>query len=62
MKRSVTRMPVLQVGGKGINQPTNQPTIEGYGLVTQFIDHLQVVTTNNYNTIADFLTLQITTR
>jgi hypothetical protein len=26
-----------------------------------FIDHLQVVTTNNYNTITDFHTLQITT-
>jgi hypothetical protein len=25
-----------------------------------FFDHLQVVTTNNYNTIADFHTLQIT--
>jgi hypothetical protein len=26
-----------------------------------FIDYLQVVTTNNYNTIVDFHTLQITT-
>jgi hypothetical protein len=26
-----------------------------------FIDHLQVVTTSNYNTIANFHTLQITT-
>jgi hypothetical protein len=26
-----------------------------------FIDHLQVVTTNNYATVADFHTLQITT-
>jgi hypothetical protein len=26
-----------------------------------FIDHLQIVTTSNYNTIADSLTLQITT-
>jgi hypothetical protein len=26
-----------------------------------FIDHLQVATTNNYNTIADFHTLQIST-
>jgi hypothetical protein len=33
-----------------------------YGLVNGFIDHLQVVTTNNYNVIADFHTLQITTR
>jgi hypothetical protein len=32
-----------------------------YGLVNRFIDHLQVVT-NNYNTIANFHTLQITTR
>jgi hypothetical protein len=24
----------------------------GFGLVTGFIDHLEVVTTNNYNTIA----------
>jgi hypothetical protein len=24
----------------------------GFGLVNEFIDHLQVVTTNNYNTIA----------
>jgi hypothetical protein len=29
--------------------------------MNRFIDHLQVVTTNNYNTIADFHTLQITT-
>jgi hypothetical protein len=28
----------------------------GSGLVNIFIDHLQVVTTNNYNTIADFHT------
>jgi hypothetical protein len=33
----------------------------GFGLVTQFIDHLQVVTTNNYNTTTDFHTLQTTT-
>jgi hypothetical protein len=26
----------------------------GFGLVNRFIDHLQVVGTNNYNTIADF--------
>jgi hypothetical protein len=26
----------------------------GFGLVNRFIDHLQVVTTNNYDTIADF--------
>jgi hypothetical protein len=32
----------------------------GFGLDIGFIDHLQVVTTNNYNTIADFHTLQIT--
>jgi hypothetical protein len=31
----------------------------GFELVTRFIDHLQVVTTNNYNTIADFHILQI---
>jgi hypothetical protein len=29
---------------------------EGVGLVNNFIDHLQVVTTNNYYTIADFHT------
>jgi hypothetical protein len=28
----------------------------GFGLVNRFIDHLQVVTTSNYNTIADFHT------
>jgi hypothetical protein len=32
----------------------------GFGLVIAFIDHLQVVIANNYNTIADFQTLQIT--
>jgi hypothetical protein len=30
--------------------------IDGFGMMTRFIDHLQVVTTNNYNTIADFHT------
>jgi hypothetical protein len=30
--------------------------------MNRFIDQLQVVTTNNYNTIADFHALQITTR
>jgi hypothetical protein len=30
-------------------------TIDGvFGWVNKFIDHLQVVTTNNYYTIADF--------
>jgi hypothetical protein len=33
----------------------------GSGLDIGFIDHLQIVTTNNYNTISDFHTLQITT-
>jgi hypothetical protein len=33
----------------------------GFGLVAQFVDHLQVVTTNNYNTVTDLHTLQITT-
>jgi hypothetical protein len=33
----------------------------GFRLVIGFIDNLQVVTKNNYNTIADFHTLQITT-
>jgi hypothetical protein len=32
----------------------------GFGLVNRFIDHLQGVTTNNYNTISDLHTLQIT--
>jgi hypothetical protein len=32
----------------------------GFGLDIGFIDHLHVVTTNNYNSIADFHTLQIT--
>jgi hypothetical protein len=32
----------------------------GCGLDIWFIDHLQVVTSDNYNTIADFHTLQIT--
>jgi hypothetical protein len=34
--------------------------LTGFGLVIGFIDHLQVVTTNNYNTITDFHTFQIT--
>jgi hypothetical protein len=34
----------------------------GYGLVNRFVDHLQVVTTNNYNISADFHAFQITTR
>jgi hypothetical protein len=33
----------------------------GFGLLIGFIEHLQVVTTNNHNTIADFHTLRITT-
>jgi hypothetical protein len=36
-------------------------TYTGRGLDIAFIDHLQVVTTNIYNTIADFHILQITT-
>jgi hypothetical protein len=32
-----------------------------FGLKIGFIDHLQAATTNNYNTIANFHTLQITT-
>jgi hypothetical protein len=32
----------------------------GVGLDIGFIDHLQVVTTNNHNIIANFHTLQIT--
>jgi hypothetical protein len=31
-------------------------TIDGVGLVNRFIDHLKVVTTNNYNTNAGFHT------
>jgi hypothetical protein len=34
---------------------------QGSGLETGFIDHLQVITTNDYNNIANFHTLQITT-
>jgi hypothetical protein len=34
----------------------------GFKLDIGFTDHLQVMTTNIYNTIADFHTLQITTR
>jgi hypothetical protein len=33
----------------------------GFGLEIGFIDHLQAVTTNNFNTIANFHNLQITT-
>jgi hypothetical protein len=32
-----------------------------FGLEIGFIDHLRVVTTNNYNTISNFHTSQITT-
>jgi hypothetical protein len=32
----------------------------GFGLVTQFIDYLQIVTTDNCSTIANLHTLQIT--
>jgi hypothetical protein len=35
--------------------------LRGFGLKIGFIDHLQVVTTNNYNTGANFHNLQITT-
>jgi hypothetical protein len=33
----------------------------GFGLVIGFIDHLQIVTTRNYNATANLHTLQITT-
>jgi hypothetical protein len=33
----------------------------GFGFESGFIDHLQVVTTGNYNTVANFHTLHITT-
>jgi ABC-type spermidine/putrescine transport system permease subunit II len=33
----------------------------GFGLETLYIDYLQVVTTNHYNTIANSHALQITT-
>jgi hypothetical protein len=33
----------------------------GFGLVIRFIDHLQIITTSSYNTIAILHTLQITT-
>jgi hypothetical protein len=33
----------------------------GFGLEVEFIDHLQNVTTSNYNTIGGFHTLQIAT-
>jgi hypothetical protein len=33
----------------------------GIGFETGFTDHLQVVTTSNYNTVTNFHTLQITT-
>jgi hypothetical protein len=33
----------------------------GFGLVNRFIVHLHVVTTNNYNTIADFHTTNYST-
>jgi hypothetical protein len=31
----------------------------GFGLVNRFSDHVQVVTTNNYNTIAEFHTTNL---
>jgi hypothetical protein len=33
----------------------------GFGLEIEFTDHLQVITICNYNSIANFHTLQITT-
>jgi hypothetical protein len=32
----------------------------GFGLDIGFIDHLQIITTNNYNIIANFHTLPVT--
>jgi hypothetical protein len=48
-----------------VHQPNNTLTCNSdywrdFGLEVGFFDHLQVVTTNNYNTIANFHTLQIT--
>jgi hypothetical protein len=36
-------------------------TIEGFGLVTGFTEHLQIVTTSNYSAVANSHTLQFTT-
>jgi hypothetical protein len=36
-------------------------TIEGFGLVTGFIEPVQIVTTSNYNAIANSHTQQLTT-
>jgi hypothetical protein len=33
----------------------------GFGLVIEFIDHLQIITTSNYSTIANSQTLRFTT-
>jgi hypothetical protein len=43
-----------------VNRITMNDFRPGFGLDIGFIDHLQVVTTNNYNTIAIFTVYKIT--
>jgi hypothetical protein len=41
--------------------PRDGVTTDGFGSVTGFIEHLEIVTKSNYSTIANSHTLQFTT-